>query len=115
MTADEAMQAESASKSTSALELASDWLRETLANGPVAATDVFDRAKAEGISEKTLRRASKAFKVQKVKEAMEGGWEWSLPPKMAKSAEDAQASSVATFEETGHLREQESGEGEVEL
>jgi putative DNA primase/helicase len=113
MTADEAMQADSASKSASALEGAREWLRETLANGPVAATDVLDRAKAEGISEKTLRRASKDLKVQKVKEAMEGGWEWSLPPKMAKSAEDARASSVATFEETGHLREHVSGKGEV--
>jgi len=113
MTADEAMQAESASGSTSALKAASDWLQETLASGPVAATDVFDRAKAEGISKKTLQRASKATKVQKAKGAMEGGWEWSLPPKVAKSAEDTQVSSVATFEEVGHLRELESGDGEI--
>ena len=33
---------------------------------------------------------------------MEGGWEWSLPPKVAKSAEDAQVSGVAIFAETGH-------------
>lgn len=115
MTADEAMQAESASKSASALDLASDWLRETLASGPVAATDIFDRAKAEGIAKKTVQRASRALGVRKLKEGMAGGWEWSLPPKVAKAAEDAQVSSVATFEETGHLREQETGKGEGEL
>jgi len=114
MTADEAMQAEGASGSTSALGAATDWLQETLANGSVAAADVFDRAMAEGISKKTLQRASKALKVRKAKEAMDGGWEWSLPPKVAKAAEDAQVSGLATFEEFGHLRDPENGTAEDE-
>jgi len=103
MTADEAMQAENGSKSTSALDAAIDWLQETLADGQVAATDVFERAKAEGIANKTLQRASKALQVRKVKVSMGAGWCWSLPPKMAKSAEDANVSDLATFEEIGHL------------
>ncbi|MGA2714167.1 MAG: AAA family ATPase [Bryobacteraceae bacterium] len=105
MTADEAMQAESGSPSASALDAAKDWLRETLAHGSVAAEEVFDLAKAEGIKEKTLRRAANALGVRKAKLAMAGGWSWSFSPKVAKSAEDAQVSTVATFDEIGHLRE----------
>jgi len=114
VTADEAMQAESASGGTSALDTAIEWLRETLADGPVAAKDVFERARAEGITEKTLQRASKDLNVQKAKEGMAGGWEWSLPPKVAKSAEDAHVSDVATFEKIGHLRGPQDGRPEVE-
>jgi hypothetical protein len=94
---------------------ASDWLQETLANGPVAVVEVFDRAQAEGVAKKTLQRASKALKVRKVKEGMAGGWDWSLPPKVAKLAEDAHVSGVTTFGETGHLREPEDGKSEAEL
>ncbi len=108
ITADEAMQAEQHPGSTNALEAAEDWLRETLANGPVAVLGVVDAARADGIAEKTLRRASKALRIQKDKESMEGGWWWSLPPKMAKSAEDAQGSDVAIFDKNGHLREDKS-------
>jgi hypothetical protein len=116
MTADEAMQAESLPGITSALDTAIDWLRETLADGPVPAEEVFSLAKADGIAKKTLQRASKALKVKKVKAAMTAGWSWSLPPKMAKSAEDAQVSDVATFEEVGHLRGPEYGiSGALEL
>jgi hypothetical protein len=114
MTADEAMQAESAPGITSALDWAIDWLRGTLADGPVAAEEVFGLAKADGIAKKTLQRASKALNVQKAKVAMAGGWSWSLPPKVAKSAEDAQGSDVATFEQIDHLRGPEVGAAKVE-
>jgi hypothetical protein len=99
ITADEAMQAESAFGSTSALDEASEWLREVLADGSLPAADVLDRAKAEGIAGKTLQRASKALRVQKTKQAMAAGWLWSLPPKMAKSDKDAHVFGC------GHLRE----------
>jgi putative DNA primase/helicase len=108
MTADEAMQTEGASSVTSALTGAIEWLRETLAHGPMAAPEVFDRAKAEDIAKRTLQRASKALDVRKEKLAMVAGWSWSLPPKVAKSGEDVQNSDVATFGEVGHLREAES-------
>jgi putative DNA primase/helicase len=90
MTADEAMEADRGSGSTSALDAAKDWLSETLAVGSLAADEVFDRANADGIARKTLQRASKALGVQKAKLAMAGGWSWSLPPKVAKSDEGAQ-------------------------
>jgi hypothetical protein len=96
------------------LEGAVEWLRETLTDGPVAAEEIFGLAKADGHAKKTLQRASKALKVRKVKVAMAAGWSWSLPPKMPKSAEDAQGSDVATFEEIGHLRGSEVGAAKVE-
>jgi hypothetical protein len=114
ITADEAMEAETPA-TTSALDAAVDWLRETLADGPVATERVLNMAKAAGIAEKTLRRASQNLRVRKEKLGMAAGWSWSLPPKMAKSAEDAQVSDVATFGEVGHLRESEGGMAEVEL
>jgi len=105
ITADQALQGESSPERATALDVAKEWLQDTLADGPIPAEDVSDRAKTDGISEKTLQRASKAMKVQKTKLGMEGPWSWSLPPKMAKSAEDAQVSDVATFDEIGHLRD----------
>jgi hypothetical protein len=80
-------------------------LSEALGNEPVAATRIIDMAGANGISEKTLQRASQAIGVQKAKLAMEAGWFWSLRQKVAKPTEDAQASTGATFEKDGHLRE----------
>lgn len=88
ITADEAMQADNAPASTSALEEATEWLRENLARGPVAAEEMFKRADADGIAEKTLRRASQGLGVRKEKSGMTGGWGWSLPPKVAKTGED---------------------------
>lgn len=105
ITADEAVQAESAPKDASAFETAIIFLRETLADGPVTAEQMFDRSKAEGIAKKTLQRASKTLKVQKVKIGMDAGWSWSLPPKVVKSPEGAQVSNVATFAEIDHLQE----------
>jgi len=115
MTADEAMQAENEPASTTALGMAVDWLRATLADGPVDAAEVFDLAKAEGIANKTLQRASRELNVRKAKQGMTAGWSWSLPLKMANFAEHAQVSDVTTFGEAGHLREAEGGMAEVEL
>ena len=115
MTADDVMQAEAAPSSNSALDTAADWLRETLADGPVGAIKLFSKAGAEGIAKKTLQRASDKLGVRKEKLGMEAGWSWSLPPKVAKTAEDAQLSNVATFDEFGHLREADGGIAEIEL
>jgi hypothetical protein len=114
ITANEAMQADMPAR-TSAVDKAQDWLQQTLADGPVAVEEVLEMAEADGIAEKTLRRASNAMGVHKTKSSMAGGWMWSLPPKMAKSAEDAQEKMLATFREVGHLREPEGGMAEVEF
>jgi hypothetical protein len=105
MTADEAMQAERGHGEYFGSGLGEGLAARNTGPGSIAAEEVFDRAKADGIAKKTLQRASKALGVQKAKLAMADGWSWSLPPKVAKSAEDAQISRVATFEEVGHLRE----------
>jgi hypothetical protein len=86
----EAAQVESIAKSTPAVDEAAEWLGKALTDGPVAAVELLKLAKAAGIAEKTLRRARKTLGVCKVKSGMRGGWQWSLPPKMAKPAEDGQ-------------------------
>jgi hypothetical protein len=105
MTADEVMKAEAAPECPSALDTASDWLRETLAGGPMAASELLELAKSDGVAEKTLQRASKELKIKKSKGGMDSGWVWSLPPKVVNLAEHAQSPEMATFEEVGHLRE----------
>jgi hypothetical protein len=106
MTADEAIQAEAPSKGASAVDEAADWLREVLSAGPVGADEVISMAKQEQISERTLRRARELLGIKPAKDGMEGGWIWSLPPKVAKPAEDGQQNNLATFGEVGRLREQ---------
>lgn len=91
VTPQEAAPMESTATSTPAVSEVAEWLRGALANGPVAAADLFTRAKTAGIAEKTLRRASKALGVCKEKAGMHGGWQWSLP-KMAKLPEDGHES-----------------------
>lgn len=100
ITADEVMQSECA-RSTSALEEAGDFLKETLSVGPIAARVVCASAKAEGITERTLRRACKSLGIRVRKNGMEGGWVWSIPSKAANSAEDGQQDGLATFGKIG--------------
>jgi hypothetical protein len=44
-----------------------------------------------------------ALSVRKTKAAMNAGWRWELPPKVAKPAEGGQAKKFDTFVEVGHL------------
>jgi hypothetical protein len=62
-------------------------LRARLANGPVLSEELFEEAKANGISEKTLRRAKDALHVPIGKEQgkVGGKWFWQMP-----ADEDAQ-------------------------
>jgi hypothetical protein len=57
---------------------AREFLEEALAQGPVAAAEVIERAEAEGISEKTLKRAKGNLGVQSQRSG--ASWEWSLNP-----------------------------------
>jgi hypothetical protein len=54
------------------------WL-DLLADGPIAAREVMQRAGEAGFSQPTLERARKAIGVQFRKAGMGGGWEWLLP------------------------------------
>jgi hypothetical protein len=113
MTADEAMQTENTQRSTSAVDEAADWLRETLTEGPRPATGIFELAAVEGIGKKTLRRAREQLGIKPIKLGMKDGWIWSLPPKVPKTAEDASQNNLGTFGDVGHLRELR--EVEIEL
>ena len=61
-----------------ALEDATEFLKEELASGQALSREVQDRAKAEGISEKTLRRAKKKLGVDAYKDGYQGEWVWIL-------------------------------------
>ena len=68
------------------------WLKELLADGPVAVKKIQGEAKAAGLSWMTVRRAKEALSVIASKSAFEGGWQWRL--------EDAQPidTQVSAFE-----------------
>jgi DNA repair protein RadA/Sms len=59
-----------------AREKAEELLQKRLAKGPQQASRLFDDAKAEGISKRTLQRAKKALGVKAKKDG--DSWKWSL-------------------------------------
>jgi hypothetical protein len=80
-TADEALAAglPSDGGERSSLDEAVKFLRESLAGGPAAVTDVQDHARALGIAERTLARARAKLKAKASKDGIRGGWVLSLP------------------------------------
>jgi hypothetical protein len=54
------------------------WLKELLADGPVAVKKIQQEAKAAGLSWITVRRAKDTLRVVANKSAYRGGWEWQL-------------------------------------
>jgi hypothetical protein len=65
----------------SALDEAVEWLRDVLADGPMDAKEVHRRARENGISERTLRRAKRpAGVVSESSRAETGisGWCWAM-------------------------------------
>lgn len=61
-------------------ELAKEFLSQILADGPVSATEIEAEAIVQGVSERTLRRASEEMAIIKEHVDPPGGhWEWSLP------------------------------------
>jgi hypothetical protein len=73
----------------SALDEAVEFLRETLADGPMPAKDVEREAKAAGIAWATVRRAKGRVGVQSGRDG--AGWAWSL---IAQDAQDALKGSI---------------------
>jgi len=60
---------------------AQTFLKAILADGPMSAAEVMAAAEANGIAEKTLRRAKKALGVKSVKaRSSSASWDWSLDP-----------------------------------
>jgi putative DNA primase/helicase len=67
------------SEDHSELKEAEEWLREYLADGPVAASEAIRAANAVGITRTTLWRAATSLTVVRRKLGGRGaGWEWSL-------------------------------------
>jgi hypothetical protein len=79
VTAIEAMQAATQSKSASARDDAKEFLLDILAKGPVPHNDIIEEAKANGISERTLSRAKADIGVKAKRDGVRGAWVWQLP------------------------------------
>jgi hypothetical protein len=78
VTATEAMQAAGGQTGYAKRE-ARDFLLDRLEAGPVKAADIFEEAKQNGISVKTLKRVKKELNIRSVKR--DDGWIWELPTK----------------------------------
>jgi hypothetical protein len=84
MTADDALREESnptGDERHTALDDATTWLRDTLADGPLASEELFARAKADGFAHKTLERAKKQLGIRpwRTGQGKEMAWFWELP------------------------------------
>jgi putative DNA primase/helicase len=88
VTAVEAMQAATQSKSPTARDDAKKFLLDVLANGPVASNEIEEEAKANGISRPTLFRAKRDLNIAAKKDGVRGGWIWQ-PPEQPTRWDDA--------------------------
>jgi hypothetical protein len=79
VTASEAMQAATESRSPAARDEAKKFLAELLAAGPMPKADIEDAAEGNGIAPRTLRRAKTDLGVIAKKDGENGGWTWRLP------------------------------------
>ena len=80
MTADDLLSALSeSSEEKSALEEAGEFLMEALANGQAKQKIIMADARAEGVSERTLRRAKKKLGIRS--DRIEREWYWMPPSK----------------------------------
>jgi len=85
---------------------AEQWLLDALRDAPRPVKDVRREARAEGIADRTLRRAKTSIGVESIKAGLREGWSWMLPPKGA--TKGAEHENVAPFGEGGPLRDESS-------
>ncbi|QDV91074.1 hypothetical protein RAS2_21640 [Phycisphaerae bacterium RAS2] len=90
----------------SAVQTASEWLKEQLASGPASVTDLQSQAKEAGLSWSAVRRAQGQLRVVARKQGFGEGskWVWLRPPEGAQAAEDAHHVELSTFDPNEHLR-----------
>ena len=89
-----------------AKQAATEFLRTLLAGGPVESEKIFEEAETEGISRRTLWRAKNDLGVKADKVSFGGGWAWTLPPSLVKSAKSAKllgGGGLAPFAERQQL------------
>jgi hypothetical protein len=84
VTADEIARPEEPDDEKSALEEATEWLREVLADGPVETKEIYRSARHAGIAQRTLERAKaklgvKARRIGTPGQRGGGTWCWCLP------------------------------------
>ena len=94
ITAEEMLEGPSNSQQRSAVNDASEWLKDFLAAGSREQRECEKDAVAVGISIATLRRAKKALRVRSYRETMRGPWLWALPEG---AQEDAHTKNLNTF------------------
>jgi hypothetical protein len=84
ISANEALQAASETKSSSALTEAKQFLERLLNNGPISSNAVYEAAKEHGISKASLRRAKDKLNIEIRKDGPvvngEITWRWHMPP-----------------------------------
>ena len=100
MTADQLLAAEArASKGETQVDRAAEFLLNTLANGPMSATEVLDAGVAEGFAKATLNRAKTKANVRSVRSGFgaEGTWSWSLSPNPPAFDEDPRPENLHTY------------------
>jgi putative DNA primase/helicase len=109
-TADEVLSAEdSRGDARRIMVAAKEFLCEMLADGPVDSTTIYMQADAEGHSKRTIDRAKRDLGIRSDKTSMNGGWRWELPPKDANQVEHCHAKVMATFDDFGNLRANNTG------
>ena len=92
---------------------AAEWLQDALTEGPQPSKELLARAKKDGISEGTLKRAKRELGVRASKDGWEGGWTWRLSPDANEGAGHAQTQiTCAPSEEPAPLRENKGLTGE---
>lgn len=82
MDADEAMAAERESSDRgdrSAIDEAMRWLKGELSDGAVPAKSIKDKAKQDGIAQRTLERAAERLSILRGRDGFTGPFKWSLP------------------------------------
>ena len=79
------------------------FLSNELAAGPVPAGEIGKRAGAAGITSKPLRAAKSELGIKSAKDSFDGGWKWSLPPKMPSHPQDALQTGRAPSPSEGAL------------
>ncbi len=86
------------SKEKSAVDAATDFVRQVLADGLTPSKAVKEEAANAGVSWASVRRAADAMKVIKSK-GIGGVWYWNLPKGFNQLAQDAQHSNVEQVEQ----------------
>ncbi len=79
MSADEVLNNSEDSTSAPARDEAEEFLRDTLADGPMPAKTIKTEVRDAGLSWRTVRRAKDTLGVTVRKSGVESGWVWSLP------------------------------------